>query len=1021
MPFILPNDHIDPQILHVGCEAPRAYFIPYPDRASALADNRDASVFFQSLCGVWDFLFCASPADLPDMTAPDFSRAGMDKLPVPMNWQMALGRGYDVPNYTNVTYPIPVNPPRVPKDNPCGLYVRDVTVPACMDGKQIYLNFEGVDSAFYLWVNDTFVGYSQVSHATSEFCITEYAHIGKNTVKVLVLKWSDGTYLEDQDMWRMSGIFREVYLLYREPVHLRDVFVKTALSEDFATATIRAELSLTGAARVDWCLCAPDGAELFAGSEHLAGQSTLALPPLANPALWSDETPTLYTLLLTIGAETAALSVGVRKVEIRGRVIHINGQKVKVHGVNRHDSHPLLGHATPTDHMERDVMLLKANNINMVRASHYPNAPRFLSLCDKYGLYVCDEADLETHGMQPRNALSDDPAWERAYLDRAAQMLERDKNHPCVIFWSLGNESGLGRNHAAMTTYIRARDNSRIVHYEGANLARPAEGVDVPNGNHRTDVTDVESRMYASPAACEAYCKDPKTTQPFFLCEYSHAMGNGPGDLAVYQQLMDAYDCFFGGCVWEFTDHSVAVGDRYGNPDYTYGGDFGDTPNDKNFCVDGLVYPDRTPHTGLAELRQVALPIAVCEGARFGEYIVRSKRHFASLADFSLVWWVEADGQPRYSGIVPTLDIPPQESRTYALLGEQAAEIAALRGTVTLNLSVRYAVARPWAAIGTEAGSFQMCLRDDRDRTIPPRPALHPMTLCESETAITVTCGESRYTIDKTQGVITSVCDNGEELLAAPIVPYLWRAPTDNDRKVRRLWQAHGFDRATCTCRTCRLLSHDQTRVAVQAALSQDEIAEVTLTYHITAQGLRISCNVHQNPRDSEVFLPRFGLRLSMPEGAEQLRYFGYGPMESYADKRLAARLGEFGTTVTANYEPYIFPQENGAHADCGWARVTTVAGHGLLFTSDAPFSFSASHFSPEQLTAATHRHLCRAEAQTTVILDYRQSGIGSHSCGPALDPALRLSETDFSFTMYVRPLFTAGADGYRAMREQWL
>ena len=1024
MPLHLPDYHENPETLHIGCEAPRAYFIPFPSESDAALENRGRSAFFKSLDGEWAFRFFRSLADVccRDVTGADFTTEGFDRMTVPMSWQMALGRGYDVPNYTNVNYPIPVDPPFVPDENPCALYVRDFTVPAAMRAKKTYLNFEGVDSAFYVWVNDTFAAYSQVSHLSTEIDITGLIHEGKNTLKVLVLKWSDGTYLEDQDMWRMSGIFREVYLLFRDPVHVRDIFVKCGLSDDFRTAAFKAELSLTGEADVAWKLDSPCGKTLFSGVLHVNGEGTVEIPAVEDAKLWSDEEPNLYTLYLACGSEHIALPVGARRIEIRDKCILINGRKVKAKGVNRHDSHHLLGHATPVEHMKRDLMIMKAHNVNMVRTSHYPNDPRFTQLCDRYGLYVCDETDIETHGMHPWNGLSDNPEWEKAYVDRAQRMVERDKNHPSVIFWSLGNESGLGRNHAAMTAWIKSRDTSRLVHYEGAHSG-------YNNGEHKRDVTDVESHMYPTPAWCAEYCEDPKFDQPLFLCEYSHAMGNGPGDLAAYWKVIESHDEFFGGCVWEFIDHSVAIGDKYGSPSFTYGGDFGDTPNDGNFCVDGLVYPDRRPHTGLKELKQAIMPAAVTE-VRPGTYAVKSRRYFRDFSDLSCAWDVKRDGRVLMSGVLTDLGIGPQETKEFTLFDELPTG-----GIVTVNFSFRQKVPTEWAPVGHEVGIAQFVYEDAVPVYQAPA-ALYPVEAEVCRRAITVTAGETVYTICRTCGMVKDIVDNGEHLITKPIVPELWRAPTDNDRNVRWGWQREGLDEAKIKCYSCELTEATPEKVVVTAKISMgcaphDPILHADVTYTIKAgRGLKIDFDVKMRKielgnqwdrsRRERMFYPRFGVRLTMPEGAEQMSYFGYGPMESYADKRLASRLDEFSSTVTENYEPYVFPQENSSHWGCRWADVHTVAGHGFLFTSGEPFSFSASHFSPEQLTEKKHHYELAREPETTVILDCRQSGIGSNSCGPQLAEEFRFQETEFACSVTISPVFSAEVDPYRESRKEW-
>ena len=1000
MPLNIPNYHQSTETLHIGCEKPRAYFVPFPCGCASKNAERGESTFFKSLCGEWNFKFFKSVNDVCDL-----STEGSDKLTVPMSWQMALGRGYDVPNYTNVNYPIPYDPPFVPDENPCGLYSRKFTVPAAMAGKKIYLNFEGVDSAFYVWVNDEFAAYSQVSHMTSEIDVTSLVHAGENEIKVLVLKWSDGTYLEDQDMWRMSGIFREVYLLFRDETHIRDIFVHCDLDDSFTDADFTVDVDVTGKATVEWTLDCPCGETIFSGKCDVDESGKIVVPTIKNAKLWSDEEPNLYNLTLHCGNEYITLPIGARRVEIKDGCVVINGKKVKAKGVNRHDSHHLLGHATPVEHMVRDIMIMKAHNVNMVRTSHYPNDPRFTALCDKYGIYVCDETDLETHGARPWYALSRSPEWEGEYVDRVQRMVERDKNHPCVIFWSLGNESGWGQNHVAMHTWIKSRDTSRIVHYEGANY-------DYNDGKYLRDVTDIESRMYPSPTWCDNYCKAPERDEPLFLCEYSHAMGNGPGDLRDYWEVIEANDNFFGGCVWEFIDHSVAIGDKYGDPSFTYGGDFGDHPNDGNFCVDGLVYPDRRAHTGLEELKQAIMPVAVRE-VKPGTVAIKSRRYFKSLSDISMAWTVKVDGKAVKSGVHPNLDIAPEAEKVFEIVPEN--ELPA-HGTVTLDLSFRQNKPTEWADVGYEVGFAQFIY--ERAEKIKAAPALYPVELCENREEYTVTVGETVYKISKISGMITDICDNGEHLITKPVVPQIWRAPTDNDRNVQWDWRNSSIHNAKVKCYSTEVVKADENEAVILSKISlaaapNEVVLRADITYTVKyGMGIKIACDVKWNIQKKHY--PRFGMRLTMPEGAEQMRYFGYGPNESYVDKRLASKLGEYKSTVTENYEPYVFPQENSSHWGCRWADVHTVAGHGFLFTSCEPFSFNASHFSPEQLTETRHHYELKREPETTVMLDMRMDGIGSNSCGPELAEKYRFNETEFSSSVTIKPVFAAEVNPYR-------
>lgn len=1006
MPLNIPNYHQSTETLHVGCEKPRAYFVPFPCGCASKHAERGESTFFKSLCGEWSFKFFKSVNDVCDL-----STEGSDKLTVPMSWQMALGRGYDVPNYTNVNYPIPYDPPFVPDENPCGLYSRKFTVPAAMAGKKIYLNFEGVDSAFYVWVNDEFAAYSQVSHMTSEIDITSLVHAGENEIKVLVLKWSDGTYLEDQDMWRMSGIFREVYLLFRDETHIRDIFVHCDLDDSFTDADFTADVDVTGKATVEWTLDCPCGETISSGKCDVDESGKIVVPTIKNAKLWSDEEPNLYSLTLHCGNEYITLPIGARRVEIKDGCVVINGKKVKAKGVNRHDSHHLLGHATPVEHMVRDIMIMKAHNVNMVRTSHYPNDPRFTALCDKYGIYVCDETDLETHGARPWYALSRSPEWEGEYVDRVQRMVERDKNHPCVIFWSLGNESGWGQNHVAMHTWIKSRDTSRIVHYEGANY-------DYNDGKYLRDVTDIESRMYPSPTWCDNYCKAPERDEPLFLCEYSHAMGNGPGDLRDYWEVIEANDNFFGGCVWEFIDHSVAIGDKYGDPSFTYGGDFGDHPNDGNFCVDGLVYPDRRVHTGLEELKQAIMPVAVRE-VKPGTVAIKSRRYFKSMNDISMAWTVKVDGKAVKSGVHPNLDIAPEAEEVFEIVPEN--ELPA-HGTVTLDLSFRQNKPTEWADVGYEVGFAQFIY--ERAEKVKAAPALYPVELCENREEYTVTVGETVYKISKFSGMITDICDNGEHLITKPVVPQIWRAPTDNDRNVQWDWRNSSIHNAKVKCYSTEVVKADENEAVILSKISlaaapNEVVLRADITYTVKyGMGIKIACDVKWNVQKKHY--PRFGMRLTMPEGAEQMRYFGYGPNESYVDKRLASKLGEYKSTVTENYEPYVFPQENSSHWGCRWADVHTVAGHGFLFTSCEPFSFNASHFSPEQLTETRHHYELKREPETTVMLDMRMDGIGSNSCGPELAEKYRFNETEFSSSVTIKPVFAAEVNPYREAATEY-
>ncbi len=1013
MPFGIFDYHKSLKHLHVGCEAPRAYFIPFADKCGAQNSlMRDTSPYFKTLDGTWDFKFYSSVAD-----AEDPREGGIefpDKLDVPMNWQNALDRGYDSVQYTNVDYPFPIDPPYIPEENPAGLYRRSFTLGEEIAGKDVMLNFEGVDSCFYLFVNRKFIGYSQVSHTTSEFNITDFVKKGENEISVLVLKWCEGSYLEDQDMFRASGIFREVYILFRDKARIDDIFVKCELDEELAVADFSAEITVNSEIHIRACLIGASGECIDEIECDAEGTVCLDFASVENPSLWSDEAPNLYAIELYAGSEVIRLNVGCRRVEIKNKTVLINGKKVKAKGVNRHDSHPILGHATPMEHMKRDIMIMKANNINMVRTSHYPNDPRFMLLCDIYGLYVCDEADIECHGAMrycSDHIITNNPEWQGSFIDRGARMLERDKNSPSIIMWSVGNECGAGINHKALYEYFKSRDTSRIIHIEDESRRayfmdeniREGKPVEKTPEYYRSYI-EIESRMYPTREMIEFYMSS-KSKMPFFMCEYSHAMGNGPGDLKMYWDYIYKNDCFFGGCVWELLDHSVIRGDNiYASPKFTYGGDAGEFPHFGSFCVDGLVYPDRKLHTGMLELKEVLKPFKA--EYNNGSLKITSLRHFESLRDLSLYYTVERCGRVVESGCLGELNIAPEHSRRYKI------DITPDEYT-TLNISVRQNTETEWANMGFEVGTVQFIISDELSCGEVKKPHT---ALSECGKFYTVTSGETVYKIGKYTGLIESIVSNGKEMLSAPVTPTIWRAPTDNDRKIKIKWEYHYFDhektnshfvKAECEGGAVRIYSE----VAVgPAAISPVVTANITYTFG-EFDGVKIDCRGRVGlGTDGEDFgpmppLPRFGFKFRMPEGAEDVRYFGYGPYESYEDKKLASRMGLFKTTATDNFEHYIRPQENSAHYGCKFADVASTAGHGLYFSAES-FSLSVSHYDPHYLTGFAHDYELVPEKDTTVIIDYRNAGIGSNSCGPELAPEYRISEKDFEFSFCVKPVF---------------
>ncbi len=995
--------------ISVGVEAPRAYFIPYENAEKARVGDRTKSEYFKTLCGEWNFRFYNSfeeiDEDLSLVSADDFT----ETLPVPSNWQMFLDRGYDVPNYSNVEYPYIMDPPNIPTQNPCGVYNRDFYLSKAFCERDLYLNFEGVDSCFYLWINGSFVGYSTVSHSTNEFDINKYVKEGKNTITVLVVKWNPQSYVEDQDMWRLSGIFREVYILARGKERISDIFVKPVLSDDFKKGVIEIDAKYVGAKGAEFLLLSPEGYEIDGGEFKKSGKIEVNLP-----SLWSSEMPNLYDLYIFCGDEVILVKVGFKRIEKKGRVVYINGKKVKALGANRHESHPNLGHVVPLDHMERDIKILKSHNCNMIRTSHYPDDPRFYELCDKYGLYIVDEADLECHGMCLWNdgygaaqwdMLSDSETWTEVYLTRAKKLFERDKNHPCVVMWSLGNEAGAGKNHLVMRDYIKSRDKDALVHYEGCSAAH------TEFAKKFMLEMDFDSHMYPTPELCESYIKDKTQINPLFLCEYVHGMGNGPGGIKEYVDLFWKYDIFFGGCVWEYCDHSVQVSLEDGKKAFMYGGDFGDKPNQQNFCVDGFVYPDRRVHVGLKELKTAYQPFtAELLDIQDGTVEIKNRRFFTDLCDLSLSWTLECNGKPVKSGCVDTLSIKPQSRRKYNLFD---GDDLIFEGEYFLNLRFVSKVDTLSYSSGFEVGFIQLEVANVIDDEKDEAESLNAFTpeLIENDRFFTVSVGEMSVVIEKAKGQITRIINEGKDMLASPVNFNLWRAPTDNDMRMKDEWQKYGMNNLCYDCRSCELISADQKEVVIKSEFAvaqkyQTPLCKIVL--HITVNALcEILYETKVNIQKPVAHIPRFGLELVMPKGNEKMRYFGKGPHDAYSDKQLSSYVGLFNTTVTDNFEHYIKPQENGAHIGTRFGFVGSEIGQGLTFKrfdKDDTFYFNAMHYSAKDLTETSHDHLLVERDETYVYVDFKMHGIGSNSCGPEPFEQYRFTEKDFSCAIVIKP-----------------
>lgn len=979
--------HENPAVLHVGTCPPRSYYLP-----KAPGDEAESSRVC-SLNGTWSFRYFDSFLDVfPDGMEADicFDEDDMDEIEVPSCWQNA---GYDRHMYTNIRYPIPFDPPFVPDENPCGLYLRRFEVSAEDKKLRTYLNFEGVDSCFYLWVNEQFAGYSQVSHSTSEFDVTDLLIEGENTVAVLVLKWCDGTYLEDQDKLRMSGIFRGVYLISRPESHVRDFFVKTELNGDFSKAVIRVETELCGRPELTSALYAPGG-ELV---QIVSGENPVFT--VERPLLWNAEDPYQYTLRITAPDEVIEQKIGVSKIEIRAGVLYFNGVKIKLRGVNRHDSDPVTGYTISREQAKRDLILMKQHNINAVRTSHYPNAPWFLQLCSEYGFYVIAEADIESHGASMQTGahgmdeyadVALNPIFDKAILDRIQRSVIRDKNNACVLMWSYGNESGWGPSFEKAGAWVKSYDPGRLTHYE--NTYYDARG-------HKNDLSslDTVSRMYPAPEWIEEYFADPKNTQPLVLCEYIHAMGNGPGDAEQYQQLIMKHDGFMGGFVWEWCDHAVYGGTTPDNRDiFRYGGDFGEFPHDGNFCMDGLVYPDRTPHTGLLEFKNVIRPVrAELTDAKTAEIRLTNYRDFTNTDEFLMISWeIQQDGETTACGVLDDIAIPPHESGVIRLNGEvpETGDV-----TILLNYSAKKddGVFFPR---GHALGFDQLIV----SRAARGEVALVPggVQAVEDGRRITVSGPDFRYVFSKTTGVFESLVKSNASVMTRPMTWNTYRAPTDNDQYVDADWKKIGYDCPSVKVYDCGCTVENGVAAITcalgLAAVYRRPFLRLECRFEIDGTG-RIRAEI-DGTRDTElVFLPRFGLRMFLPKTFSTAEYFGYGPYESYCDKHQASYLGRFAQRADDLFEDYVKPQENGSRFGCKSVTVTDGAG-AVTVTSPADFSFNLSAYTQEELAGKKHNYELTESPDMVFCFDYKMSGVGSNSCGPQLTKAMRLDEEKLAF-----------------------
>ena len=968
--------------LHVGTRPARAWYEPLR------ADGRPEMT---CLSGTWKFAWYPYPEAIPGRfyeENADLSDFG--DLAVPSCWQT---NGFDRNQYTNVRYPFPYDPPRVPRENPCGAYRTSFTVRPEDTARRSFLYFEGVDSCFYVWINGKFVGYSQVSHSPSEFEITGSVRAGENTLAVLVLKWCSGSYLEDQDKLRMSGIFRDVWLISRPAEgFVADYTVRTALDgENSAMLYVAPETE--GSVPISMELFSPDGLSLG----HLQEENGVWSLKVSDAVRWNAENPVLYDLVISAGGEMIRQKVGFREITIQDGVVLLNGQKIKFRGVNRHDSDPKTGYTVSRAQVLRDLTMMKQNNFNAIRTSHYPNAPWFPELCDQYGFYLIAESDCEIHGTTSIyggssdatfGLLAQDPRFASSILDRVQRNVERDKNHPSVVIWSLGNESGYGANFEKAGRWVKEKDPTRLTHYEGSIH-------ETGGWKNDTSMLDLYSRMYASCEEIDQYFAGTPA-KPFIQCEFVHAMGNGPGDVEDYYQRILKYDGFCGGFVWEWCDHAVEDGKSAdGRVRYLYGGDSGEYPHDGNFCMDGLVYPDRTPHTGLREWKEVVRPIrAELSDEEAGIYTFRNLLDFTDVSEkYRIQYTVQRNGEVIASGEAVLPPTPPHRAVSVRIgsFGESSEDT---------YIRFRYLTRREEGLVPAdhEAGFDQIRLSGGHKRTFAPASDgdEEPLAITQGERFVRIAGSGFTYEYDTFRGIFRSFTrDDG---ITIPVDYSIYRAPIDNDRNVVAQWKRAMYPWMQVRASETTVTAGEEeavirSLVEIQA-LSVQWILKLSVSWTIDRKG-GVIAHIEGEKNPEMPWLPRFGIALQLPESFQKVTYYGYGPYESYVDKHHLSWIDRFTANVDDLHEDYVRPQENGSHF--GTRDVTVTDGtHGITAAAARTMSFNASNYTVEELMTKKHNFELEKAPFVSLHLDYMMSGVGSNSCGPALAEEYQMNEKTF-------------------------
>ncbi|MFD0829737.1 beta-galactosidase subunit alpha [Neobacillus sp. M.A.Huq-85] len=976
--------------------AARAHFISFPSREAAKTGDAGNAHYYQNLNGTWKFTFLDAPEYWPDgFYEDDLDTTGWDNIVVPGNWQM---QGYGKMHYSDLWYNFPIIPPRVPTDNPTGIYRREFGIDRDFDDEQLILRFNGVDSAFELYINGEFAGYSKGARIQSEFDITGLYRQGINTMTVRVFQWSDGTYLEDQDMWWLSGIFRDVELYSKPQLGLYDYSVNTTFDDDWndAVFTVHVKLSEKRQQTIVYELIDPHGNQVFIEEQEA---DEFFSQKISSPLKWSAEQPNLYHLYMTVLEEGRVIevihqSVGFRSIVLAGNQFLVNGVAIKLKGVNRHDYNPKTGRVVTREEMEQDIKTMKQNNINAIRTAHYPNAHSLYDLCDYYGMYVIDETDLECHGFEltaKYDWISNDPEWETAYVSRLERMIERDKNHPCIIMWSLGNESSFGDNFRAMAKRAKQLDPTRLVHYEG---------------DFKAEVTDVYSTMYTWLEHNEKLTMQKvieKTQKPHILCEYAHAMGNGPGNLKEYQDLFYKYDQLQGGFIWEWFDHGIEATSESGEVYYRYGGDFGDDPTNGNFCIDGLIMPDGTLSPSLFEYKKVIEPVQTeCLDIENGSFRLTNRYDFLLLDHLELTCSLYEDH--KLLGLFH-VEIPKVKARE-----EVEIQLPVIHDYERVNganyyflFSYKLKQDTPWAPKGHELANASFVLPGKTK--LSKKHAAGELGVSKKGAFVFVSGSDFIATFDSVKGRLKQISRNGEIYLQNGPQFHFWRAPIDNDMYLLNDYRTKYFMH----------LGHEiveEVRYELKDGVFQWYVdalygttnsswyyqlqynykiypdGDIVFTINGTASGIK---------ENAPVMIPRLGVNLQLNKSFSQTIWRGRGPGESYPDSKQANHLGVYTQTVEGLFTNYVKPQENGNRSDCDWVSFTDKSKNSLIFIADETFNFSASHYEVGDLEKAKHTIDLKPRDYIILNIDYKQNGLGSNSCGQDQLEKYRCKFEDFS------------------------